>query len=162
MGVAFYNAEHVSVYSFWNLLDFYHFNFFRLFFSCSFFSRNFFSQKLLLSFSQKCPTNFNCFPLKFTSDLEPEVVLHCVAAVVRALIWPFFYCHFANVATDCIASIGDIDYGSNWYDFPTKLRKHAILIIARSQQPLLFTGLGLMRCTIETFGAVRNSRIYRL
>lgn len=45
-------------------------------------------------------------------------------------------------------------YNSNWFEYPTKLQKYAILTIARSQQPVYFTGFGLISCTSEVFGKV--------
>lgn len=51
-------------------------------------------------------------------------------------------------------NIGHEAYDLNWHDFPLELRKHIIVIIARSQEKISFDGLGLIGCSIEVFGNV--------
>lgn len=71
------------------------------------------------------------------------------------LIWPYLYCHYASFVFDRISNMRNVAYDLNWYEFPLKLRKHFILIIARSQTSTNFTGLGLIDCTSENFGKVK-------
>lgn len=80
-----------------------------------------------------------------------------VSCFTSALIWPTFFCFYANDTTDNIASIADVVYGSNWYEWPNELSKYTQLIISRSQVPVYFVGFGLVRCTLEVFASVSNS-----
>lgn len=77
-----------------------------------------------------------------------------MTCTVVALLWPWLMCYYATIATDRIESLGHNAYDSNWYDYPAKLRKHIVLIIVRSQEQVIFTGLNLMGCTLEVFGMV--------
>lgn len=70
-------------------------------------------------------------------------------------MWPTCFCFFASAATEKLSSVGNMAYNSNWYDYPVGMQKHMVLIIARSQEPVYFSGLSLIRCTVETFGKVR-------
>lgn len=94
------------------------------------------------------------FPSQSTSDLSPQFILYDTLCIVSSLAWPFLFCYFATFATGRISSIGNVVYSSNWYNFPPNTRKYVTLVIARSQQPLYFSGLGLIRCTLELFGNV--------
>lgn len=76
------------------------------------------------------------------------------------MMWPYLFCHFANLTTDRTMAIGTAVYGLNWFDYPVKMRKYFILLIARSQQRIVFTGLHLFPCTLEVFGQVSNLPFY--
>lgn len=69
-------------------------------------------------------------------------------------MWPAIFCIYANFATDQVSAIGDVAYDLKWYNCPLKMQKFIILIIARSQYPAKFTGLGLCDCSLEIFGKV--------
>lgn len=79
-----------------------------------------------------------------------------VMCIVCSTIWPSFYSYYATVATEQILTIGDATYNSNWFNYPVKMQKHVVLIVARSQKRVLFSGLNLMYCTVEYFGKVSN------
>lgn len=68
------------------------------------------------------------------------------------------FCFYANTVTDKILLVGDDAFDLDWYDFPPKLQKYIILIIARSKKPVFFSGLGMIRSTLETFGKVSIAR----
>lgn len=91
---------------------------------------------------------------QYFKDLEPSSLLFDVSCMLCALFWPIFLCHFATHTTDRVSSIGDVVYSSNWFEYPAELQKYTILTISRSQQPIYFTGLGLVNCTLEVFGKV--------
>lgn len=78
-----------------------------------------------------------------------------ICTMASSLIWPYFFSYFASSTTHRMALIGDIIFDSNWFDFPPELQKYMILIIARSQYPSQFTGLGLYDCTLAELGNVR-------
>lgn len=71
-----------------------------------------------------------------------------------AVVWPLIYCYFATFATSQIMSIDMAIYDSLWYNYSLDLRKYTILILARSQQPVFFTGFNLIRCNLESFALV--------
>lgn len=80
--------------------------------------------------------------------------------IVCSMIWPSYYCYYATIATEEILAVGDYTYNSKWYNYPVKLQKHVILIVARSHKRVHFSGLNLMYCTLEYFGKVRMSYKY--
>lgn len=74
--------------------------------------------------------------------------------IMCSMSWPFIFCYYANITTDRISYISDSVYDLNWYDYPSKQQKYMILIINRSNKSIFFSGLNLVRCTLETFGKV--------
>lgn len=77
-----------------------------------------------------------------------------IIAVFCALLWPSFFCHFANSAADHVSAIGDIAYDLNWFEHPVELQKYVILMIARANERIAFSGLQFITCSMETFGKV--------
>lgn len=90
------------------------------------------------------------------ANFDILVLLFDTSCIISALLWPYLFCHFADLTTNKIASIGDAAYNSNWYDFPVDLQKHMVLVVMRSRDKFYFTGLGLVRSTLEVFGEVSN------
>ncbi|XP_031636412.1 odorant receptor 67c-like isoform X2 [Contarinia nasturtii] len=88
----------------------------------------------------------------YIKNFEPSHLLFDVSCIVCSLSWPSLMCYFASLATDKIASLGDVAYGSDWDKYPLSIRKYIILIIARSQEPVYFTGMNLVNCTLEVLG----------
>lgn len=80
----------------------------------------------------------------------------CAASTGVALTLPFVLCYSATSSTFDIAHIGNIMYSSKWYEYPPSVRTHLVLIMARSQIPVFFTGLKLISCDLETFMRVCN------
>lgn len=91
---------------------------------------------------------------KSAAHFDILVFLFDMSCIISALLWPFLFCHFANSVTDEITRLGFTVYNSNWYDFPNDLQKYIPLVIIRSREPVYFTGLGLIRCTLKVFGDV--------
>ena len=69
-------------------------------------------------------------------------------------MWPFLFCYYATFATDRLADLSQTAYNSNWLDWPPEHQNYLILIMARSQEPVRFTGFGLIDCSLEVFGKV--------
>lgn len=92
-----------------------------------------------------------CFCFQSATDLSVTFILYDPLCISSSLMWPYFFCHVATVVTEQITSIGDIVYESNWFDYPAELRKYNIYIIIRSQEPILFTGLKIIKCSKEVF-----------
>lgn len=104
--------------------------------------KNFFSKKNV------------CFHKKGSFEMVPFIfLLLCISSF---LIWPFLFCYFANLTIEHIGRIDETSYNSNWYEFPNEIKKYLILIIARSQKPIHFNGLGMFHCTLEAFGKVSS------
>lgn len=95
-----------------------------------------------------------CYGFQSASDLSATFILYDTLCISSSLMWPYFFCHVATVVTEQITSIGDIVYESNWFDYPAELRKYNIYIIIRSQKPIHFTGLKMIKCSKEIFGKV--------
>ena len=77
-----------------------------------------------------------------------------ILGTVTSLMWPFLFCYFANLATDRVSYVCDTIYDPSWFDQPIDMQKYVILMIARSQERIYFTGLGLMSCSMAVFGNV--------
>lgn len=64
----------------------------------------------------------------------------------------YIFCYYANNATLDSFEIADIVYDSPWYRYPNlKDRDLLRLWMRRAQKPFFFEGLGLIRCSMETF-----------
>lgn len=88
-------------------------------------------------------------------------MFYLLASVFAPLTWLFVYCFTSNFVNHYLTSnINDEIYGSNWYIYPLNLQKYLILILARSQRELNFTGFGLFRCTVEMFGRLKQCSIF--
>lgn len=77
-----------------------------------------------------------------------------ILAIFSSLIWPYLFSHYATFATERISHLGDAVYNTDWFDFPIDLQKCFVLIMAKSQEDVHFTGLNLVGCTLEIFGKV--------
>lgn len=75
-------------------------------------------------------------------------------ALLNAMLWPSFFCHFGNLAADHVSAISHVAYDLNWFEHPVDVQKFMILIIARSNKRAEFLGLHLIPCSMETFGKV--------
>lgn len=75
---------------------------------------------------------------------------------ICTLIWASIFCYFANWASDRVEENGDTVYDLNWRDYPVDMQKYVVLMLARSQERIEFNGLGLAKCTLESFGKVCN------
>lgn len=56
-------------------------------------------------------------------------------------------------------TIGGIIYAIDWFQLPVELQSQIILIIARSQKHVHFNGFGLVHCSLEVLGKVRNCEV---
>lgn len=91
---------------------------------------------------------------EFQSNFDPITLSMNIIGIVCTLIWPTCFSYFANLATDRVLKNGDIAYALNWYDHPIELQKYVILMIARSHERNVFTGYGLILCSLEAYGKV--------
>lgn len=80
--------------------------------------------------------------------------------IFSSLLWPFIHCYYADMTTDRMETIGEKIFEPKWVELPVKLQKPIILIISRSQQKLRFNGGGMVYCTLESFGKVRENHSF--
>lgn len=72
-----------------------------------------------------------------------------------SVCWPYAFCYFAEMTTQHIVRVGGMAFEANWMEYPVEVQKYITLIIARSQYPTRFTGLGIISCTLEMFSKVK-------
>lgn len=84
----------------------------------------------------------------------------CIECVGIGLFWPYLLCDSATSATLTVAQLGGIAYSSEWYKYPPNVRKYVVLIIVRSQEPVYFTGLKIIPCTLEVFMKVHFDKMH--
>lgn len=104
---------------------------------------------------------WNLFLLSLQTEFQTVGIfamdLICQSA---GMMWPYLFCHFANLTTDRVLANRNVVYDLNWIDYPVRMRKYIILLIARSQQPIIFSGLFLFPCSLEVFGLVSVIALY--
>lgn len=74
--------------------------------------------------------------------------------IICSLLWSSAFCYFANLVTDRVSMLSDSVYDLNWFDQPMEMQKYIILMMARSQERVYFSGFGLISCSMEIFGKV--------
>lgn len=92
----------------------------------------------------------------FQSGFDVVSVFYNALCTICSLIRPSLFCYYATVATDRLSSVANKVYDTTWYEYPLKLQQFTILIIARSQDEVNFTGFNdaHFRCTLEIFAKV--------
>lgn len=61
----------------------------------------------------------------------------------------FIYCYFgANATEDLLYSV-DYLFKADWYKLPVNLQKYFILMIANTQKPIVFDGMGMMKVDLR-------------
>lgn len=91
---------------------------------------------------------------KFKADFDAVALVFNIMCVICATYWQTFFCIYANMVTDKVADVGFSAYDAEWYAYPLKLQKYNLVMIARSQEEIHFSGLNFMYCTLEYFGKV--------
>lgn len=71
----------------------------------------------------------------------------------------FIYCYMGTFTTDQFQLYADISYKSMWYKFPVRLQKYYVFILADSQRPRYFNGLGFIDLNLVTFAKVKSYKI---
>lgn len=91
----------------------------------------------------------------FQATMDWVLIAFHTVCTACGLFWPCIYCHFSTKTIDRIASIGNVAYGADWYDYPPEIKKFLILVIARSQEEMNFSGFGFVHCTMEVLLKVK-------
>lgn len=71
--------------------------------------------------------------------------------IVGSLAFPFWLSLTMTNTTANIGQINQIAYSSEWIKYPAGVRKYTVMMMARSQKNIYFTGLKLVYCTLEEF-----------
>lgn len=80
-----------------------------------------------------------------------------IASALASVVAITPLCYYSTVITTELQGIGNTIYGSKWYKLPHKLQKYYFLSIAVAQQPRLFNGYGLVRCSLEMLRKVQRN-----
>lgn len=76
----------------------------------------------------------------------------------------FLFCEFGERLTRQFININKELAECDWYKFPLNIRKLLPMVLNGTQNPLVLTGIGQLKCTRETFKAVSglffNDRLY--
>lgn len=90
-------------------------------------------------------------------QFEGTSSIQSLIAVSGALSELFICCFFGEMVCENLEGISEtLFHSSGWYNFPTRLRRHLILVMQISQKPRPLNGLGLnsLSCRIRTMTKV--------
>lgn len=76
--------------------------------------------------------------------------------------WIFMHCLLGKLVTDRFNQLPDYLFNTKWYKLPVKVQKYFILLLANTQQPLLFHGFGIYVLDLEKFASVCRILIFIL
>lgn len=85
---------------------------------------------------------------------EIMICIECAVGVLNI----FMHCLFGKLATDQFDQLPNYLFESNWPNLPLQLQKYFVLMMANAQQPLYFSGFGIVILNLETFTKVNESR----
>ena len=66
----------------------------------------------------------------------------------------FLYCFFGKIAIENFEKMADCLYDVNWPELGVKWQKYIVIMIACSQKPRYYHGIGLAILKLETFSRV--------
>lgn len=89
-----------------------------------------------------------------------ENLIYLVVCITCSLVFLLIHCFYANFVTQYLDSVSDKMNESNWHMYPVNLQKYLLVILARTQWELNFTGFGFFRCSVEIFGKVNQGLIF--
>lgn len=68
------------------------------------------------------------------------------------------YCYTGTTITNNLGELADITYVSKWYKYDVKMQKWLVIIIANSQQALIFDGFKITKLSLTTFAKVKTQK----
>lgn len=86
-------------------------------------------------------------------NFDIETVITFMASMTN-ILWIYFHCLLGKLVTDRFEQLPNHLFHSKWYELPNKLQKYFILLLANTQEPLFFDGLGIYALNLETFTSV--------
>lgn len=86
-------------------------------------------------------------------NFDFDTIILIVVAVTNPS-WMFLHCFLGKMVTDRYDELSNDLYQSKWYNLPVELQKYFILMLANTQKPLFFDGLGIYVLDLETFASV--------
>ncbi|KAJ6643281.1 Odorant receptor 9a [Pseudolycoriella hygida] len=113
-----------------------------------------------LIFSQFFGVIFSLSAIAFqVVSSEGEQRFFFTAPTIVILAQLFLYCFYGQRVTDQAVKFSESIYQLRWYNYPTKYQKHFQLIILRTQNSNYLTGLGFVKCSLESFTDVRFMKL---
>lgn len=96
--------------------------------------------------------------LSLSSLQTNDLVSYDTIVSTYELLWmlsiAFIYCFLSSQATAYLLKVKDSFYGCDWFMLPVKQQQLFILPMQRAQREFCFHGLGLVDCSLGTFGKV--------
>lgn len=114
----------------------------------------FFQMELVtISHSNYESASINLCLLQWFTRLDFSIIVTSVAALysLSALL---LYCYFGKVATESFENKADCLYDVNWPELRVKWQKCIVIMIASTQKPRYYHGIGLAVLKLETFSKV--------
>lgn len=74
-----------------------------------------------------------------------------VLCLIEGLSYTFILCYYATETTTSLSDIADTIYESVWFLQPITIQKTLILMMARSQRPVVYMGFKIIECTTASF-----------
>lgn len=68
--------------------------------------------------------------------------------------WMFLHCYLGVLVTDKYEQFSEHLYEVEWFTLPPGMQKYFILMLANTQKPLFFDGLGIYVLDLEAFATV--------
>lgn len=96
---------------------------------------------------------FNLILLEASDRIDFQVMASLYIMLSETAL-NFLFCFLSERITAALSKIGFAFYESLWLHLPTRQQKLLALTIARSQQDFYYEGLGIVYCSLETFGRV--------
>ena len=87
------------------------------------------------------------------------MVAQNIQAALLGLVSIYLPCYFSDVINEQLQAIAEVIYSdSDWLEHPPELRRHLLMIMRTSQQPVFFSAFGLrvLTCSMENFTTVSD------
>ncbi|KAJ3666961.1 hypothetical protein Zmor_002379 [Zophobas morio] len=96
---------------------------------------------------------FCCFQLGKMSPTTPNFSI-LVGYLIVLLVQIYFYCYYGTVLYEESDSLTNADYIGNWYDYDAESKKDLILLLERSQRPIVVTAGKILDLSVTTFTTI--------
>lgn len=80
--------------------------------------------------------------------------VYLIIALLCSIVTLYVYSYFADETTDIFYKYSFCLWELNWLEMPSNLQKYVIPMIAYSQRPVFYHGLGLVKVNCDTFAKV--------
>lgn len=70
------------------------------------------------------------------------------------ILWIYLHCYLGKSVTERYDALPDHLFHSRWYGLSMQMQKYFVLLLANTQEPLAFHGLGMFTLDMGAFSAV--------